>query len=78
MVEESEMWRQRSMETDPRKSGDSFLKDRGLDMKYEFTSRSRCQAHMDDEHKSTYWMKQLYKAEEDTNRYGYQYIRTFR
>ncbi|XP_060568488.1 uncharacterized protein NKAPD1-like [Ruditapes philippinarum] len=75
VVEESEMWRQREKELGRKESPGSsysFLKDRGVDMRYEFpTSRDR-RAHMDEEPRSTYWMKELYKAEEaDNNRWGH-------
>ena len=75
MIEETEMWRQRELENTSRRPEYSFLKDQRVDMRYEFSdSRSR-RAHMDDEPssyyepRSNYWMKQLYKAEEnDSNR----------
>lgn len=66
------MWRQREKElqdSDRRGSSYSFLKDRGVDMRYEFQDRQDRHAHMDEEPKNTYWMKELYKAEAaDNNR----------
>ena len=47
-----------------RERENSFLKDRGADMRHEFSSHRERRAHMDDEPSSTYWMKKLYKAEE--------------
>ena len=63
------MWLQREREMNSRKREYTFLKDQRVDMRYEFSdSRSR-RAHMDDEPRSNYWMKELYKAEEnDSNR----------
>ncbi|KAL4228932.1 hypothetical protein ACF0H5_011972 [Mactra antiquata] len=76
VVEETEMWKQRQREiknVDSMGSRNSFLKDRGgVDMRYEFSDHRQRRAHMDDEPKSTYWMNELYKAEEaDENRWGH-------
>lgn len=72
VVEETDMWRQREKEIkrhDSQGSNYSFLKDRGVDMRYEFPVSRERRAHMDEEPRSTYWMKELYKAEEaDNNR----------
>jgi hypothetical protein len=66
------MWRQREKELGRKESPGSsysFLKDRGVDMRYEFPASRDRRAHMDEEPRSTYWMKELYKAEEaDNNR----------
>lgn len=60
------MWKQRhkELEKDSQASSYSFLKDRGVDMRYEFPAHMDRRAHMDDEPRSTYWMNKLYKAEE--------------
>lgn len=75
VVEETDMWRQREKELhrkESRGSSYSFLKDRGVDMRYEFPSSRERRAHMDEEPRGTYWMKELYKAEEaDNNRWGH-------
>lgn len=75
VVEEADMWKQRQKELgskESRGSSYSFLKDRGVDMHYEFLDRRDRRAHMDDEPKSTYWMNELYKAEAaDKDRCGY-------
>lgn len=74
VVEEEEMWKQHRKMKEPifQRRENSFLKDRGADMRNEFPSRSQRRAHMDDEPSSTYWMKKLYKAEEtDKDRWGH-------
>ena len=67
------MWKQREKELRRKESSGSsysFLKDRGVDMRYEFPTTRDRRAHMDEEPRSTYWMKELYKAEEaDGNRF---------
>ena len=73
MIEESEMWQQRDREAKSKNSNSgngkreySFLKDQRLDMRYEFSDKRR-RAHMDEEPRGNYWMKELYKAEENDN-----------
>ena len=73
MVEESEMWRQRDLEQKRLRPEYSFLHDQRADMSNEFSTSRKRRAHMDEQDdlpKRNYWMKELYKAEEnDSNRY---------
>ena len=66
------MWRQRQQEINRKRPEYAFLRDQRVDMSYEFSTSRNRRAHMDEEEglpRSNYWMKELYKAEEnDSNR----------